>query len=81
MSVTEFHAHLWRTVSARRSLKGTVTVLLCCLGNLVEDKLWDFMWEVGRYGQQVRLGLIPVLVSHKFHMDGGAIWGGVAGKC
>lgn len=53
-------------------------VLLSGEGDLVQHKLRDRVRELWCHWQQVRLGLIAVLIGDEFHTDGSAVRGSVA---
>ena len=53
-------------------------VLLGGLSDLVQHELGDWVGEGGGHGQQVRLGLVTVLIGDELHLNVGAIRGGVA---
>ncbi|MPC23818.1 hypothetical protein E2C01_016883 [Portunus trituberculatus] len=48
------------------------------LSDLVQHILGDGVGEGGGHGQQVRVRLVTLLVSHKFDVDRGSVRGGVA---
>ena len=60
-------------------LTGLAGVLLSSEGDLVQDELGDWVGEGGGDGENIRLGLETVLVSHKLDEDLGTVRSGVAG--
>ena len=60
------------------SLTGLAGVLLSSEGDLVQDELGDWVGEGGGDGEEVRLGLEAVLVSHILDEDLGTVRSGVA---
>ena len=61
-------------------LTGLAGVLLSSEGDLVQDELGDWVGEGRGDGENVRLGLEAVLVSHKLDEDLGTVRSGVAGR-
>ena len=60
------------------SLTGLAGVLLSGKGDLVQDELGDWVRESRGDGEDVRLGLEAVLVSHKLNEDLGTVRSSVA---
>ena len=62
------------------SLTGLAGVLLSSEGDLVQDELGDWVGEGRGDGENVRLGLEAVLVSHKLDEDLSTVRSGVTGR-
>lgn len=66
---------LWSTVGFGWTVlfAGPASILTPCLLDLEEHKIGNGMRELGGNWQNIRIGLVAVLVSHIPHFDWGAV--------